>query len=60
MSGDGTVSLEELIYGVGRLKGPARSLDVESRQQNKSREDGFVEMKAPHILYLFFDEFQNI
>lgn len=25
---DGTVSLEELIYGVGRLKGPARSLDV--------------------------------
>jgi len=25
---DGTVSLEELIYGVGRLKGPARSQDV--------------------------------
>eukprot|EP00438_Fugacium_kawagutii_P034122 Skav214381 [mRNA] locus=scaffold4284:94835:110044:- [translate_table: standard] len=27
---DGTVSLEELIYGVGRLKGPAKSLDMET------------------------------
>lgn len=31
-SGDGTVSLEELVYGVGRLKGPAKSLDMETWQ----------------------------
>lgn len=42
MSGDGTVSLEELIYGVGRLKGPARSLDVESRQQRSQERMGLL------------------
>ncbi len=51
--GDGTVSLEELVYGVGRLKGPARSQDVEPKQQKRTCHCTFCP-GAVHVLVFFW------